>query len=430
MLGTGTLHCDPHPGNLLRTVDGRLCILDWGLVTCLDPDLQLTLIEHVAHITARDYAKLPSDLVKLGFVPEGQTAAALDAGVVDLLAATYAKRAEGGGFANFDVPALFDELRSLSADAGGSIFQIPPYFAYIAKAFATLEGIGLSADPTYSIINETLPYIAQRIVTDPSPRTAGALGTFVFGDAKEDAAARVLDAERVGSLLDGVRRYSTAAAALAAEERGNAATAATARPSTAAAAAAAAAADALLDVLADDTPLAALVAEQAVLVLGAASRDWWASVRQASGTLPGAVPAAPTAATTSATVTATGTMMATMTEPTLRGDQSVSPAARSRLGALIDPLGLFRTSALVINGGRDEAALQAATKLAAVATDLLAEDPDAVGRSGPPLEPRAVASALVAKAWQRRDDVQVATRRLTLEALDQAVARMQRGAAI
>ena len=30
MLGTGTLHCDPHPGNLLRTKEGKLCILDWG----------------------------------------------------------------------------------------------------------------------------------------------------------------------------------------------------------------------------------------------------------------------------------------------------------------------------------------------------------------------------------------------------------------
>jgi len=57
MLSDGVLHCDPHPGNLLRTAGGRLCILDWGLVTSIEPELQLTLIEHVAHLTAEDYAK-------------------------------------------------------------------------------------------------------------------------------------------------------------------------------------------------------------------------------------------------------------------------------------------------------------------------------------------------------------------------------------
>ena len=45
MLETGVLHCDPHPGNLLRTPDGKLCILDWGMVTRLDPNLQATLSE-------------------------------------------------------------------------------------------------------------------------------------------------------------------------------------------------------------------------------------------------------------------------------------------------------------------------------------------------------------------------------------------------
>ena len=40
LLDTGTLHCDPHPGNLLRTPDGRLCILDWGMVIEVPDDLQ------------------------------------------------------------------------------------------------------------------------------------------------------------------------------------------------------------------------------------------------------------------------------------------------------------------------------------------------------------------------------------------------------
>ena len=33
MLETGVLHADPHPGNLFITPEGKLCVLDWGLVT-------------------------------------------------------------------------------------------------------------------------------------------------------------------------------------------------------------------------------------------------------------------------------------------------------------------------------------------------------------------------------------------------------------
>ena len=33
LLESGFLHADPHPGNLLRTPDGRLCVLDFGLMT-------------------------------------------------------------------------------------------------------------------------------------------------------------------------------------------------------------------------------------------------------------------------------------------------------------------------------------------------------------------------------------------------------------
>ena len=50
LLDTGTLHCDPHPGNLLRTTDGRLCILDWGLVAEIKPELRYTPLAHVAHL--------------------------------------------------------------------------------------------------------------------------------------------------------------------------------------------------------------------------------------------------------------------------------------------------------------------------------------------------------------------------------------------
>ena len=72
LLDTGTLHCDPHPGNLLRTTDGKLCILDWGMTLGVPQDLQYALIEFIAHVNAEDYEAMPNDFVQLGFTPPEQ----------------------------------------------------------------------------------------------------------------------------------------------------------------------------------------------------------------------------------------------------------------------------------------------------------------------------------------------------------------------
>ena len=406
-------------GNLLRTSDGKLCILDWGLVTTVRPDLQLTLIEHVAHLTASDYAKVPSDLVKLGFVPEGAESTVIDNGVVDFLTDTYSTWKSGGGAAKLDVPKLFSEVRELAADTPGGIFQVPPYFAYIAKSFSVLEGIGLSADPNYSIVDETLPYISQRIISDPSPRTAGALETFIFGDAKDDRETRVLDADRVATLVDGAKRYTdslnpegaTSSTSALAPAPGALVASSDASDATPVAGAIGGAtnledaADAILDLLLtrEPSPLQEIAIEQSALLLGAASRERFAELRKLSGTPE-------------------------------RGPGS----GRSRLGLVLDPLGVFKGSALVDNDERDRQALAAAAKLAELADELLpgglssgADGAGAAARgrqlpgaqllSQPDL--RELSSKLLSKLWARRDDLQVVTRRLAVKVLDQTAQR-------
>ena len=69
LLDTGCLHCDPHPGNLLRTPDGQLVILDFGMVLDVPSDLQLSLLEFIANLSGENYERVPDDLVNLGFVP-------------------------------------------------------------------------------------------------------------------------------------------------------------------------------------------------------------------------------------------------------------------------------------------------------------------------------------------------------------------------
>ena len=46
---------------------------------------------------------------------------------------------KGGGAASVNVNEVIANLQDLTATRG-NIFQIPPYFAYIAKSFSVLEG--------------------------------------------------------------------------------------------------------------------------------------------------------------------------------------------------------------------------------------------------------------------------------------------------
>jgi predicted unusual protein kinase regulating ubiquinone biosynthesis (AarF/ABC1/UbiB family) len=135
----------------------------------LDPSLRIAYIEHIAHLVAKDYASVPADLVALGFVPAGLEEAIKSSDAVEVLTDVYAQFAGGGGAAKIDVAEVLASLKSL-ADRQGNIFQLPPYFAYIARAFSVLEGIGLTNDPDYAIVKECLPYISQRLLSDTDPR--------------------------------------------------------------------------------------------------------------------------------------------------------------------------------------------------------------------------------------------------------------------
>jgi predicted unusual protein kinase regulating ubiquinone biosynthesis (AarF/ABC1/UbiB family) len=168
--------------------------MDWGMVTRLDTNLQLTLIEHMAHLTSADYAELPRDLLLLGFVPEEKANVIGDSGVVEVLSDIYGAWTAGGGAAAMNVNQVIAQLQDLTAQKG-SLFRIPPYFAYIAKSFSVLEGIGLSNDANYSIINECLPYISKRLLTDKD-KMGPALSTFIFGPDKSNS-DRIVNYRRV-----------------------------------------------------------------------------------------------------------------------------------------------------------------------------------------------------------------------------------------
>ena len=72
---TQCFHCcqgDPHPGNMMRTPDGRLAILDFGLMTQIDSNIKYGMIEAISHLIHRDYEAIVEDFVTLDFIPRGE----------------------------------------------------------------------------------------------------------------------------------------------------------------------------------------------------------------------------------------------------------------------------------------------------------------------------------------------------------------------
>jgi predicted unusual protein kinase regulating ubiquinone biosynthesis (AarF/ABC1/UbiB family) len=242
LLELQSLHCDPHPGNLLRTRDGRLCILDWGMTLDIDPDLQYSLLEYVAHLTSEDYDKLPEDLAKLGFLKPDKLEFARRSGVLEPLKYFLKQAGQGGGakgvreriFEDYrsKYPGLTDEelrveMRSEmkqqmdemvereSVATGITLeieelqnqnrdsFQIPEWFLYTSRAFLTLEGVSLQADESFSIIKGCFPYVAKRLVADEDPRARKALRDLIYG------ASDAVDVDRLSDLADGFSSYTT-----------------------------------------------------------------------------------------------------------------------------------------------------------------------------------------------------------------------------
>ena len=199
-LETGFLHADPHPGNFLLMPDGRLCILDYGMMTEISADQRVAFIEYIAHLSARDYDKTLTDLVNLGFVPPELAEDPRNRDVVvPVLAETLETLYGSGGSAakkldklseqgNSRVSELSDKLEALSKEYP---LQLPPYFVLILRAFGTLEGLGLSVDENYAIVDECFPYVARRMLADDSPRMRAALRSFVYGGGERLKISRV-----------------------------------------------------------------------------------------------------------------------------------------------------------------------------------------------------------------------------------------------
>ena len=76
----------------------------------IDPNLQYSLLEYVAHLTSEDYDQLPQDLMALGFLKPEKLDFATRSGVLEPLK-YFLKQAGKGGGASGVRDRIFEEYR-------------------------------------------------------------------------------------------------------------------------------------------------------------------------------------------------------------------------------------------------------------------------------------------------------------------------------
>ena len=172
LLEHGFFHADPHPGNLLALEDGRLCYLDFGMMSEVTRESRTGLIQAVVHLVNRNFGKLSKDFVSLGFLAEDVNLEP----IVPAFESVFSQALEAG-VSRMDFKAVTDDLSGVMYKFP---FRVPPYYALIIRSLVTLEGIALSVDSDFKILGAAYPYFARRLMEDPDPQLRLSLREMLF----------------------------------------------------------------------------------------------------------------------------------------------------------------------------------------------------------------------------------------------------------
>lgn len=176
LLEFGFFHADPHPGNLFAMPDGRMAYIDFGMMDQLDENTKETLVDAIVHLINKDYTELAEDYVKLGFLtPETDIRPIVPA------LETLLGNAMGESVGNFNFKSITDSFSELMYQFP---FRVPAKFALIIRSLVTQEGIALSLNPNFKIVEVAYPYVARRLLTGESPELRRRLLNVLFKDGK------------------------------------------------------------------------------------------------------------------------------------------------------------------------------------------------------------------------------------------------------
>ncbi|MEG3940985.1 MULTISPECIES: ABC1 kinase family protein [unclassified Microcoleus] len=176
LLEHGFFHADPHPGNLFALADGRMAYIDFGMMDQMEETTKESLVDSVVHLINKDYLQLAQDFVKLGFLTP-------DTDIMPIVPALESVLGDivGEKVSDFNFKTITDQFSELMYDYP---FRVPAKFALIIRSLVTEEGLALTLNPDFKIVEVAYPYVARRLLNGESPALRRRLIEVLFKDGK------------------------------------------------------------------------------------------------------------------------------------------------------------------------------------------------------------------------------------------------------
>ncbi|QIK75130.1 ABC1 kinase family protein [Nocardioides piscis] len=188
MLDKGVIHADPHPGNLMLTDDGRLALIDFGMIATVPSRMQDHVLKLLLAISDGEGEEAARVLAAMGHPLADYDAAAFRDDVTHLVS-----EAVNAG-SDLQAGSVLVELSRLSGQHG---LQPPAEMSMMGKALLNIDQATLHLDPDFSpaeaLRDNVGGMLSHGIGISPSGLIAAAMEAKEFTAMLPKRANRILD---------------------------------------------------------------------------------------------------------------------------------------------------------------------------------------------------------------------------------------------
>jgi predicted unusual protein kinase regulating ubiquinone biosynthesis (AarF/ABC1/UbiB family) len=198
ILVDGIFHADPHPGNVFLTDDGRIALLDLGMVGHTTPAMQENLLKLLLAISEGKSEHAAEMMIRIGQRASNWNAAEFRRKLIQLLALRQDQQ-----LSRINVGRSVLQLALIAAENG---LFVPSELTLLGKTLLQLDEIGKVLDPHFdpneAIRRDVAALMSQRMLRDATQGSAlgSALELKGFLSTLPSRLDRTLDAVNNGEL--------------------------------------------------------------------------------------------------------------------------------------------------------------------------------------------------------------------------------------